>query len=71
MLNAVCRVRRKGEYLRQEGLWKLCSITLIAISGLKCVGLLAIFDLYLIQLLMVSLIQEMLLTCGVITSRAL
>ena len=50
----------------EQGLLKLCSMILIAIFGLKCVGLLAIINLFLHLLLMVSLVQKILLTCGAV-----
>ena len=52
----------------EGGLLKLCSMILIATFDLKCVGLLVIIYLFLHLLLMVSLVQKILLTCGAVTS---
>ena len=58
----------KRSISNERGLMKLCSMILIAIFGLKCVGLLAIINLFLHLLLMVSLVLKILLTCGAVTS---
>ena len=50
----------------ERGLLKLCSMILIAIFGLKCVGLLAIINLFL-HLLLIVLVWKILLTCGAVT----
>ena len=54
----------------EQGLLKLCSVIQIATFGLKCVGLLAIINLFLHLFLMVSLVQKILLTCGAVTSNS-